>query len=110
MEAELGRLIRSLKEKCECGHTLQLRGRRIPIMVRGEEQFEEQEYKVCGFCGNEIEIPLRQIKKRIVHIDKTAYIKPVEEKRRYNASDKKRISTKSGDAKTSGRSSRGSSR
>ena len=116
MGAELGRLIHSLKEKCECGHTLQLRARKVSKLVRGEQQFEEEEYKVCGHCGMELEIPLRDRKKRVEHFDKTKLVKePVEEKRprRYpnNAStNPKRTGIKSSDAKTSGRSNRSSSR
>lgn len=114
MAAELGRLIRSLKEKCKCGHSLQLRARKISIIVRGEQQFEEQQYKVCGYCGEEIEIPTREIKKRVERFDKTKLVKePVDDKkRRYdkNASSPKRNGTKSTDAKIGGRSNRGGSR
>ena len=84
-------------------------------MVRGEQQFEEDEYKVCGFCGLEIKIPLRDRKKRIEHFDKTKLVKePVDDKkRRYNnkdASDKKRNSIKTGNGATGRTGSRGGSR
>lgn len=107
MAAELGRLIRSLKEKCECGHSLQLRARKLSVVVRGEQQFEEEEYKICGFCHSEIEIPFREKKKRVEHFDKTKLVKePVEEKRprRYdkNAStNPKRTGFKKDNAKSS---------
>ena len=114
MQNDLGRLIRTLKDRCSnCSHPLQLRGRQVPVLVRGEQMFEEEEYKVCSFCGEEIEIPLRDRKKRVEHFDKTKIVKePVEEKRRYNknASSDKRNSTSKPDAKTSRRGSRGNNK
>lgn len=88
----LGRLVKTLSEKCpECNHPLQLRARKITSLSRGVEMESEEEYKVCSVCEYEQEIPLRDRKKRIQHIDKTAYVKEPETKRRYvkDASDKK---------------------
>lgn len=103
-EAKLGRLIHSLKEKCECGHTLQLRARKVHTVVRGEELVEEEEYKSCPRCGLELEIPIRDRKKRVEHFDKTKLVKEPEEekKRRYpnNASSKERTRTKANDVST----------
>ena len=89
----VGRLIKTLSEKCpECSHSLQLRGRKILSLSRGIELESEEEYKICSVCDYEQEIPLRDRKKRVEHIDKTAYVKEPENKRRYvkDASDKKR--------------------
>jgi len=97
MEENLGRLIRTLNEKCsECAHPMQLRGRKIIQIVRGLEEETEEEYKICSFCSLEVEIPLRDRKKRVERPDKTRYVKEViEEKRRYpkNAPDNKRVRT-----------------
>ena len=112
MEAKLGRLIHSLKEKCECGSPLQLRARKVHTVVRGEELVEEEEYKSCPRCGLEVEIPIRDRKKRVEHFDKTKLVKePVDDKkRRSSASDNKQHSVKSGDAKTGRTSHRSGSR
>ncbi len=83
----LGRLIRTLKnEKCSnCGNVMQLRGRKDIRIERGVEIHIENEYKFCPSCGEEIEIRHRDIKKRLDYVDKTAWVKPVEEKRGENA-------------------------
>jgi len=89
----LGKLKKTLSEKCpECSHPLQLRSRKTISLSRGVELEIEEEYKVCSVCDYEREIPLRDRKKRVEHVDKTAYVKELETKRRYvkDASDKKR--------------------
>lgn len=99
MNSDLGRLIRTLKERCsECNHPMQLRARKVNSLVRGIENTEEEEYKVCSYCFVEVEIPLRDRKKRIEHFDKVRYVKePIEEKRRYsNASNNKSGGTSKG--------------
>lgn len=103
--ANTGRLIRTLNEKCsDCTHPLQLRGRKIKTLVRGEEVFEEEEYKVCSNCKEEIEIPLRDRKKRVTRFDKTNVKEPIEEKksRRFsqNASSFKRSATSKNNGKS----------
>ncbi len=79
----LGRLIRTIKKPCsECvSLVMQLRGRLVKEMVRGVEIETENEYYLCPACGTEAEILFRDKKKRIERIDKTAYVKPVDEKR-----------------------------
>lgn len=96
MDSELGRLIRTLKEKCPvCTHPMQLRARKIISLLRGVETIEEEEYKCCSVCDFESEI--RDHKKRKQVFDKTAFVKePVEEKKgRYdkNAKHPKRETT-----------------
>jgi len=79
----LGRLIRTIKMECpECvSLVMQLRGRQVKEIVRGLEVDSEKEYHLCPACGVEVEILFRDNKKRVEHIDKTAYVKPVEDKR-----------------------------
>lgn len=104
-EPKLGRLIRTIKDRCPlCSSHLQLRGRKTSILFRGENIEQEEEYICCSSCEYESEI--KDHKKRKIVLDKTAYIEPVDEKRRYpnNASNNKR----SGFAKDNGRISRGS--
>lgn len=92
--SELGRLKRSLKQRCpDCNHVLQIRIRENVQMVRGEDILEETDYIVCSAeCGYESEI--KEQKKRKERLDKTAYVKPVENDRRdKNAKYPKRDST-----------------
>ena len=77
-ENNLGRLIRTLPEKCPLCHSpMQLRSRKIKVLVRGIEEQEEDEYKICSVCDNEVEIRQKDQKKRKRVIDKTAFIPEV---------------------------------
>ncbi len=86
MDSDLGRLVRTLKDRCgECNFPMQLRARKIVSLVRGVENEAEEEYKVCSNCQLEVEIPLKERKKRVEHFDKTAYVKePLENNKRDN--------------------------
>jgi hypothetical protein len=69
-EINLGRLKRTLSEKCPCcGKALQLRVRQTDNLLRGETIIEEEEYKQCSVCDYEEEI--KNPKKRKMVFDKT---------------------------------------
>ena len=72
MSSDLGKLKRTLKEKCSnCNHPLQLRVRSLKSLLRGVEILKEEEYKYCSNCKTEIEIRNKDLKKRTEHFDKT---------------------------------------
>jgi hypothetical protein len=108
----LGRLKRSMKEKCpNCGHTLQLRVREEMQLVRGEEQVNEVEYIVCPIDNCEYEAEIKEPKKRVERFDKTKFV-PEPKKERDNGGHKKRGAAYEGygrgDGKGSGKNSRSS--
>lgn len=65
MSEEIGRLIRTTNESCnECSNThLQLRARKVVLIVKGEEIEEESQYLFCSICENEIEYKDKKINK-----------------------------------------------
>lgn len=52
-QQKLGKLKRTLRELCpDCEEiNLQLRSDEINILVKGEERFENKDYKYCPKCG-----------------------------------------------------------
>jgi hypothetical protein len=69
---DLGRLKRTLSEKCSCcNHALQLRTRKMDSLLRGETIQEEEDYKYCPNCYEEIEIRDQKKRKATDGFDKT---------------------------------------
>jgi hypothetical protein len=102
----LGRLKRSMKEKCpNCGHTLQLRVREEMQLVRGEEQINEVEYIVCPIDNCEYEAEIKEPKKRVERFDKTKFV-PEPKKERDNGGHKKRVGASENYARKSNESNR----
>jgi hypothetical protein len=107
----LGRLIRTLPDKCPlCHSSMQLRARKIIVLVRGVEEDDEEEYKVCSVCDNELEIRQKDRKKRKRVFDKTAYVPEVIDKKEGRGGYKKRDSTSKSNGGKSDRSPRKNSR
>lgn len=107
MDSDLGRLRKTLNEKCEfCNSPMQLRVRTKTEPVRGVDTEFEEEYKICSKCGEEVEIRFRDNKKRVTRFDKTAYVKPIEEKRGDNRGYNKSTRPREDNATTSRRSFR----
>jgi hypothetical protein len=48
----IGRLRKTLKEKCECGGVLQIRVCQEPEIEDGEEIWVDKEYRYCVECGD----------------------------------------------------------
>jgi hypothetical protein len=107
VDNELGRLIRTLSEKCSACHSpMQLRARKIDILVRGVEESDEEEYKVCSVCGEEVEIRYRDIKKRKKVFDKTAIVSDAVEKKEGRNEYKQRSPTSKDNGRTRWKSDR----
>ena len=69
-ENSLGRLLKTLKERCPlCNHVLQLRARTIPFVAGGVDMTDEEEYICCSNCEYERET---EVRKRRERVDKTS--------------------------------------
>lgn len=90
---DLGRLIRTLKERCpNCNSVLQLRARKKTQLVRGMETTTETNYICCVVC--DYEKGVKKKGKDHPNIDKTIWIDQEENKERYDKHNKPKSTTK----------------
>ena len=67
---DLGRLIRTLHEKCPVCHSpLQMRAVTVKLLVKGQEITEEEIHCVCSLCSYEEDVEPKRRKSREIRVD-----------------------------------------
>ena len=98
---DLGRLVRTLKDKCPlCHNPLQLRARTNSQLVRGVEVVTEKKYISCSVCDYE-KSEAKQKGKKHPSVDKAVWMDLDEEvnKERKNANNNKRFPVTKGNGR-----------